>query len=116
MHNQINYWMEKLKKFKESDVLGLSSWRSHAWKRAETRNIGNETIKWNLTNPDELIGVESSKKFDGGKDLYFKLSNKRILFVAILIKKMKGREKLIVKTSYIIYRKVQKNVGDSRWK
>ena len=116
MSNDVEYWKRKLKRFNEEDILGMSSWRSHGWIRSETRgNIGSETIKWHLTHPDDLIKTAPSKKLGEGQDLYFKMSNRRILFVAILIKKIKGREKLIVKTNYIINKKKQRRLGDKRW-
>ena len=116
MEYNISYWKKKLRKIKEEDIIGLNSFRSHAWVRAEGRNIGAETIKYHLTNPTDLEKVSKSKKYDNTVDLYFKLSNVRSLYVAMMPKVIKGKEKFIVKTTYIINKKLQRKLGDKRWK
>ncbi|MCD6575679.1 MAG: hypothetical protein J7K73_00800 [Nanoarchaeota archaeon] len=116
MEYSLSYWKKKLRKICEKDIVGLRSFRSHAWTRAISRNIGSTTVLYHLTHPENLEKVEKSKKYDNTVNLYFKLSNVRSLFVALMPKTIDGKEKFIVKTTYIINKKFQRRLGDKRWK
>ena len=112
----LTYWKKKLRNINEEDIVGLRSYNSHAWIRAVSRNIEPETVLYYLKHPDSLEKVLKSYKYKSTIELYFKHSSSRYLFVAVMLKRVNRKEKLIVKTTFYINKKVQRRLGDKRWK
>lgn len=103
---------KKMKEFLKTVNPRNITFKTHALKRLEQRKIDRYTVISHILSPRTLLFAGKSEKYKGSIELYFELSKRFALFVAVDI----GEKNIIVRTAYKYNIKKQKSLlGDKKW-